>query len=277
MDTSLVNCLPVQVKETIKKSICCWPKGHQSDFPSTYQGSHCLCDIRVNEFELGNFVLRSTIIKRYCQSVFVFFFFFCLCFTAACLFAVVSLYQSVCLSLCFTLWLSLSTTLPLSESLFRCACVHAYARACVCACVCVCVCVCVACMNACASMLVCVCVRARACVCVLVCVFVSVCGGGLSLFFSPSPSLSPSPHLPKFRMLLSSYLSDPETIVQDSNDAEVIPRSKITGAKHAYISVAFNMCIHRHGVIKQWKFFSPRPGWSMFQVWRPNPAGGNFR
>ena len=73
------------------------------------------------------------------------------------------------------------------------------------------------------------------------------------------------------------YLSDPETIVQDSNDAELIPRSKITGAKHAYISVAFNMGIHRHGVIKQWKFFSPQPGWSMFQVWRPNPAGGNFR
>ena len=65
--------------------------------------------------------------------------------------------------------------------------------------------------------------------------------------------------------------------MQDSNDVDLIARSKTTSAKYAYTSVGSKLGIQRHGVIKQWKFFSPQPGWSMFQVWRPNPAGGNFR
>ena len=65
--------------------------------------------------------------------------------------------------------------------------------------------------------------------------------------------------------------------MQDSNDVDLIARSKFTDAKYAYTSVGSNLGIQRHGVIKQWKFFSPHRGWSMFQVWRPNPSGGNFR
>ncbi|KAL8570785.1 hypothetical protein ACOMHN_006935 [Nucella lapillus] len=69
---------------------------------------------------------------------------------------------------------------------------------------------------------------------------------------------------------------DPESIIQDSNDVELKQRSKLPSYSRAYTSVGSNLGITRHGVIKQWTFYSPENGLTFFQVWRPNPAGGNY-
>ncbi|KAK7105130.1 hypothetical protein V1264_019732 [Littorina saxatilis] len=69
---------------------------------------------------------------------------------------------------------------------------------------------------------------------------------------------------------------DPDTIVQESNDVQLIQRAKVVDAKWAYTGVSANLRITRKGVIKQWKFFSPTPGWTVFQVWRPDSQAGEF-
>ena len=76
---------------------------------------------------------------------------------------------------------------------------------------------------------------------------------------------------------LLSWGSDQESIIQDSNDVELKQRSGTTSSLYSYTSLGSHLSIQRRGVIKQWKFYSPQVGWTFFQVWRPNPAGGNFR
>ncbi|KAL8570787.1 hypothetical protein ACOMHN_006937 [Nucella lapillus] len=69
---------------------------------------------------------------------------------------------------------------------------------------------------------------------------------------------------------------DPDTLIQDSNDVDLIPRPQTTSSRYAYTSTGSNLGITRHGVIKQWKFYSRQKGNTFFQVLRPNPAGGNY-
>ena len=73
------------------------------------------------------------------------------------------------------------------------------------------------------------------------------------------------------------FESDPVTLVQESNDLQMMARPKLTAAHYAYLGVGAKLTIQRTGVIKQWRFYSPAAGWTVFQVWRPDPSGGEFR
>ncbi|XP_076465381.1 uncharacterized protein LOC143297094 [Babylonia areolata] len=69
---------------------------------------------------------------------------------------------------------------------------------------------------------------------------------------------------------------DPDTIIQDSSDVELVQRPTTTSSGYCYTSLGSNLAIQRNGVIKQWKFYSSQVGFTFFQVWRPTPEGGNF-
>ena len=72
-------------------------------------------------------------------------------------------------------------------------------------------------------------------------------------------------------------LADLDDTIQEINaGAELVDRRHLQWSRYAYTSMSDNLAIERHGVIKQWRYFSRRPGWSFFQVWRPDPAGGDF-
>ena len=76
--------------------------------------------------------------------------------------------------------------------------------------------------------------------------------------------------------MLILLVLDPDTIVQESNDVELLPRAETTSSNYAYTSLGANLGISRNGVIKQWKFYSTSKGFSTFQVWRPKAGGGTY-
>ena len=73
------------------------------------------------------------------------------------------------------------------------------------------------------------------------------------------------------------FLSDPNTLVKDSNDLQMIARPERMPTQYPYVGVGTKLTIQRNGVIKRWRFYSSSAGWSVFQVWRPDPAAGQFR
>ena len=73
------------------------------------------------------------------------------------------------------------------------------------------------------------------------------------------------------------YPPDPDTLVQDSSDVALTSRPKLPYAYYAYVGAGTKLTIQRNGVIKQWRFYSPSAGWSVFQVWRPDTAAGQYR
>ena len=79
---------------------------------------------------------------------------------------------------------------------------------------------------------------------------------------------------------LCMYPLDAGTIIQDihdSNDVELKSRPKLIPVRIPFLGVGTKLTIQRTGVIKQWRFYSPVAGWSVFQVWRPDPAVGQYR
>ncbi|XP_076465481.1 uncharacterized protein LOC143297173 [Babylonia areolata] len=68
---------------------------------------------------------------------------------------------------------------------------------------------------------------------------------------------------------------EPDTIIQDSNDVELMQRPETTSSGYSYTSFGSSLAIQRNGVIKQWKFYSSQVGFTFFQVWRPTAEGGN--
>ena len=76
---------------------------------------------------------------------------------------------------------------------------------------------------------------------------------------------------------LNVFISDPNTLVKDSNDLQMIARPERMPTQYPYVGVGTKLTIQRNGVIKRWRFYSSSAGWSVFQVWRPDPAAGQFR
>ena len=71
-----------------------------------------------------------------------------------------------------------------------------------------------------------------------------------------------------------SMKTDPDLLIQDSNDVELKDRGMLLGHNWLYSGPGATLRITRNGVIKQWKYYSTKEGYTTFVVLRPKD--GNF-
>ena len=80
-------------------------------------------------------------------------------------------------------------------------------------------------------------------------------------------SLNEEYNISKFSFSKTS--TDPDLLVQDSNDVPLINRARGLDLGYIFSGPGSTLGIRRNGVIKQWKFYSSEEGYTTFTVFRP--------